>query len=55
MSAVSVRVCHDKFHEKSDREGIGATKLDIAASRVAMGVHALTLFLVTKAITQQGV
>ena len=50
MSAVSARVCHDKFHEKSDRGGIGATESGITASRVATGVHALSSFPVTEAV-----
>ena len=50
MSVVSVRVCHDKWSQKM-REGVRSTELNVAASRVAQGIHALSFFPVTEAVT----
>ena len=50
MSAVSVRVCHDMWSQKL-KEEVRSTELNVAASRVAQGVHALSFFPVTEAAT----
>ena len=50
MSVVSVRVCHDKWSQKL-REGVRSTELNVAASRVAQGIHTLSFFPVTEAVT----
>ena len=55
MSAVSGRVCAGMLLQRVGGGGVRATELDVAASRVAQGVHGLGFFPVTVAVTQQDV